>query len=348
VTLIPHSSNGQGALMVHDPSPFRSILVPLDGSPLAEQAVPLAASIAQRARGKLHLTLVHQLGSAPVDAAAARLFTSIELATRKSERAYLRGVQARLREGGTRLSSAVTLTGAPGSELAQYVRDVGIDLVVMATHGRGGLRRAWLGSVADYLIRALEVPVLLVRPREGGPAPARPPAVGEVLVSLDGSPLAEEALGPATALARIWDAEVVLLQVVPPVLLGTDPALPLPSTYDEELTTMCRQQAQDYLDDIVERMHGQGLRSTGVAVVGWNPADAILNVARPERVAVVALATHGRGGLRRLVLGSVADNLVRGADVPVLVYRPVGGGKTRRQSTARGGARGRVAARGAK
>ena len=340
-----HSSNGKAALMVQDPAPFRSILVPLDGSALAEQAVPLAASIAQRARGKLHLTLVHQLGSAPVDAAAAKLFTSIELATRKSERAYLRGIQARLREGGTRLSSAVTLTGAPGSELARYVREVGIDLVVMATHGRGGIRRAWLGSVADYLIRALEVPVLLVRPQEGRPAPARPPRVAEILVPLDGSPLAEEALDAAARLARILDAEVALLQVVPPVLLGTDLALPLPSTYDEELTATCRQQAQDYLDDIVERMHAQGLRATGVAIVGWNPADAILDVARPERVAVVALATHGRGGLRRLVLGSVADKLVRGADVPVLVYRPAGGGKTKRQSTARGGARGQVAAR---
>jgi nucleotide-binding universal stress UspA family protein len=108
---------------------------------------------------------------------------------------------------------------------------------------------------------------------------------------------------------------------------------------------MGREQAQDYLDDVVERMRGQGLRATGVAVLGWNTADAILDVARPERVAVVALATHGRGGLRRLALGSVADKLVRGADVPVLVYRPAGRGKTKRQSAGRGEGRGRVAAR---
>jgi nucleotide-binding universal stress UspA family protein len=133
--------------MVRDPSPLRSILVPLDGSPLAEQALPLAASIAQRGGGKLRLILVHELPPAPLDPSAARMFTSIELATRKSERTYLRGIQARLREGGTRLSSAVTLTGAPSSALAQHVRELGIDLVVMATHGRGGIRRAWLGSV---------------------------------------------------------------------------------------------------------------------------------------------------------------------------------------------------------
>ena len=108
---------------------------------------------------------------------------------------------------------------------------------------------------------------------------------------------------------------------------------------------MCRTQAQDYLDDVAERMRGQGLRATGVAVVGWSAVDSILDVARPERVALVALATHGRGGLRRLALGSVADKLVRGADVPVLVYRPPGRGKTKKQSPKRAGTRGRVAAR---
>lgn len=335
-------------LDVRNTSPFRSILVPLDGSPLAEQALPLAAHIAQRAGSKLRLVLAHQLPSAPVDSLAAKLFTSIELATRKSERSYLRGIQARLREGGTRLSSAVTLTGKAGPELARYVRELGIDLVVMATHGRGGIRRAWLGSVADHLIRTLDVPVLLVRPQEGKAAPDRPPGVGPILVPLDGSPLAEAALDAAVALARIWDAEVTLLQVVRPVLLSADPALPRPSAYDEDLTASCRQQAQDYLDDIVERMRGQGLRATGVAVVAWNAAEAILEVARPERVSIVALATHGRGGLRRLVLGSVADKLVRGADVPLLVYRPTGRSKTKRRSSTRGQARGQVATRGAR
>ena len=331
--------------MAHDPSPFRSILVPLDGSPFAEQAVPLASRIAQPAGGKLRLALVHGLPPAPIDPVGAKLFTSIELATRKSERSYLRGIQARLREGGMRLSSAVTLTGTAGPALAQYVGEMGIDLVVMATHGRGGVRRAWLGSVADHLIRTLRVPVLLVRPREGEPGPARPPGMGQILVPLDGSPLAEEALDAAAALARIWDTELTLLQVVPPVLPSHDLALPVPSAYDEELTAMCRTQAQDYLDDVIERLRGQGLRATGVAVVGWNTVDSILDVARPERAAAVVLATHGRGGLRRLALGSVADKVVRGADVPVLVYHPAGRGKTKKAPPDRVGSRGRVAAR---
>ena len=322
--------------MVTTSRPFRSILVPLDGSDLAEQALPLALRIAQRTRGKLRLVLVHQLASAPVDVVSAKMFTSVELATRKSERAYLRGVQARLREGGARLSSAVILTGAVGPALATHVRELGVDLVVMATHGRGGLRRAWLGSVADHLIRHLNVPVLMVRPKEEGMPQEGKPA-NQILVPLDGSPLAEEALGPAAELARLWDAELTLLQIVYPVILSSDAILPVPSAYDEELTGLYRTQVQDYLHDLVEQLKAEGLRAAGVAVVGWNAADSILEAAHGPRVAGIVLATHGRGGLRRLALGSVADKLVRGANVPVLVYRPAGRRTTKGQPRRRSG-----------
>jgi murein L,D-transpeptidase YcbB/YkuD/nucleotide-binding universal stress UspA family protein len=107
-----------------------------------------------------------------------------------------------------------------------------MDLVVMATHGRGGIRRARLGSVADHLIRTLEIPVLLVRPGGGGAAPDRSAGAGQILVTFDGSPLAEAALDLAAALARIWDAEVTLLQVVLPVLLSADPGAGLPRRRD--------------------------------------------------------------------------------------------------------------------
>ena len=331
--------------MVHDPPYFRSILVPLDGSTFAEQAIPLASQIAQRTGGKLRLALVHELPPPPHDPTSARLYTSIELATRKSERGYLRGIQTKLREGGTRLSSAVTLTGEPRSALVQYIREMDIDLVIMATHGRGGIQRAWLGSVADHLIRNLEVPVLLVRPKENGSAPHQAPGVGQILVPLDGSPLAEEALDAAAALARAWDTELTLLQVVQPVVLSENSAFPFPTSYDEELTAMSRGEAEDYLCDLVERMHGQGIGATGAAVVGWNTVSSILNAARPERVALIVLATHGRGGLRRLALGSVADKLVRGADVPVLVYRPAGRGKRKKRSPRGGASRGQGIAR---
>jgi nucleotide-binding universal stress UspA family protein len=242
-------------------------------------------------------------------------------------------VQARLRADGARLASAVTLTGAVGQTLARYVQELGIDLVVMATHGRGGVQRAWLGSVADHLVRHLVIPVLLVRPPEGRASTAPTPG-HQILVPLDGSPLAEEVLRPAEALGRLWQAELCLVQVVRPVLRVVDLAAPLPTAYDDELTAVRRTQAQDYLDDVAAGLRARGLRATIAAVVGWHPAQTILDLARPERVALVALATHGRGGLRRWALGSVADKLVRGADVPVLVQRPSAPAK--RQRTRRG------------
>jgi nucleotide-binding universal stress UspA family protein len=136
--------------------------------------------------------------------------------------------------------------------------------------------------------------------------------------------LAEAVLEPVTTLARLWDAEVSLVQVVRPIILTTDPALPFPTEYSDEETRMRREQAQDYVRDIAEHLRESGVRASGVAVIGGSVAHTLLDLARPGRVSVVAVATHGLGGLRRLVLGSVTDKLVRGADVPVLVVRPTG------------------------
>ncbi|MGH7580865.1 MAG: universal stress protein [Gemmatimonadales bacterium] len=296
----------------------RSVLVPLDASPLAEQALPLAAEIARATRARLRLVLVHLRPSPPTDQLTARLATSIDLATRKAERSYLRRTAAGLRGKLGRRVTGVTLAGPVAPTLIKYIGEIGADLVVMSTHGRGGVRRAWLGSVADQLVRSLEIPLVLI-PADGTSASGASPV--EILVALDGSPLAEGVLEPATALARAFGARLGLLQVVPPVLLA-DPPRPPSLKFREDLTSMRRQQAQDYLDDLAERMRAEGLRAGSSAVVGAPVAQTILDVARGEAVGMLAVATHGRGGLRRMMLGSVADKLVRGANKPVLVVRP--------------------------
>lgn len=306
---------------------FKSILIPLDGSPFAEQAVPLASELVKRGGASLHLVLVHQMQTAAMDTAVINMFNHAESATRNYEQAYLDGYAAELRAAGIDVGSTVTLEGPTAQSLAQYVRDTGIDLVIMATHGRGGIQRAWLGSVADQLIRSLQVPVLLVRPTEQGPV--RAPTKGQILVPVDASTLAEEVLEPAAKLARIWDSEISVLQVVPPVVLAQDAMVAISAAYDEELTSLRREQAQPYVDGVADRLRGQGLRANGAAVVGALVAETILTTARSGEVSLIAVATHGRGGLQRLALGSVADKLVRGADVPVLVYRPTGARKER-------------------
>lgn len=302
------------------PPMFRSVLVPLDGSHFAERALPLAASIARATRARLRLVLVHQSPSAPADRTTARLATSLDLMMRKAERDYLRTRVRELREGSGGQVVGVTLAGPVVATLLRYVNEIGADLVVMTTHGRGGIQRAWLGSSADQLLRSLEIPLILVRPAEN--ESAAPAVAAEILVALDGSRLAEGVIEPAAALGAALGVPLSLLQVVLPVAAMGEAALALPSRHDEALTAMRRDEAKDYLTGVAERLRDQGLTAGSAVVVGAPVADTILEIARSRSVAMLAIATHGRGGLRRLILGSVADKLVRGTEQPVLVVRP--------------------------
>ena len=308
-------------MSISHPGRFQSVVVPLDGSQLAEQAIPIAQAIAERARCRLKLILVHQplilMESGPD-------YTKVELAMQKADREYLKSVTARLREPLGRSVSSAVLQGLPVAQtLATYIRELGADLVVMTTHGRGGLRRAWLGSVTDQLIRTVEIPVLVVRPSEQAGTSARM-ELREILVALDGSPLAEAAVEPATELARLWDAEISLVQVVPRIMLESDSHLTFPSGYSDQATAMRRETAQDYIRDVAERVRESGVKASGVAVVGGTVPETLIDLAAPERVSLMAVATHGLGGMKRLLFGSVADKVVRGANVPVLVVRPAG------------------------
>ena len=286
---------------------FRSIIVPVDGSELAEGAIPFALAIAERAHAKIRFVLVHPQQFPPLLIEPAKV--------------YLKALTRRYKEEFKRSVSSIILNGPVARTLTRYARDIGADLMVMTSHGRGGVRRAWLGSVADQLIRATELPVLVVRPGEDGQVPGV--YVGQILVPLDGSPLSESAIEPAAALAKLWEAEIELLQVVPPVAVNSDPAMPFPATYDDELTGIRRDTAEDYLRDLSERLRNQGTRASGTAVVSQTGlAQTVLDLARPERVSLIAMATHGRGGLRRLVLGSVTDKVVRAAPMSVLVVPP--------------------------
>jgi nucleotide-binding universal stress UspA family protein len=319
VASVHHDVETRRVTMTSYSERLRSILVPLDGSTVAEQALPIAVAIAERARCKIKLVLVHQplLGVEPTPAD-----TRMELAMEKANRDYLRSVVTRYRERLARTLSSAVLEGPVAATLARYGRELSADLIVMTSHGRGRLRRAWLGSVADQLIRTSEVPILVVRARDQDRTPSVD--LGEIMVPLDGSPLAEAVLEPVTALARLWDAEISLVQVVLPVILTGDPLLPFPNGYSDEIMNMRREAAQDYIQDVAERLREAGVRASGVAVIGGAVGETLLDLAQPDRVSLIATATHGRGGVRRLVLGSVADKLVRGAQVPVLVVRPSG------------------------
>jgi nucleotide-binding universal stress UspA family protein len=310
---------------------YHTILVPLDGSPFAEQALPPALELARRAGAELQLVQVN-VPLAPMYAEAwPGLENTVDPALKQRSRAYLDEVVRRLRApaGDRATVTSALLEGTVVEALHGHALAAHADLVVMTTHGRGPLARSWLGSVADTLVRRLPVPVLLVRPEEGAPAPDRPPQCRHVLIPLDGSPLAEEVLGPALALGGLTNARYTLLRVIPPLILGmVTETYPPAGGYEnlllrlEALHRQDHQDAQAYLDRVAGDLRARGLDVATRVAVHEQPAVAILEEVKAHADGVVALATHGRGGLPRLFLGSVADKVVRGSTVLVLVYRP--------------------------
>ena len=205
--------------------------------------------------------------------------------------------------------------------LASYAATANSDLIVMTTHGRGGLERFWLGSVADALVRASPVPVLLVRPDEHHPA-AQPPTFRKILIPLDGSALAEQVLEPALMLGAPMEAEYTLLHVVQPRVLVRWGAFTTPTDLDFEATQRRQIDAQHYLERVARPLRATGKQVILRVVVAEQAAPAILEEARQHGIDLIAIATHGRSGLGRLLLGSVADKVVRRTDVPLLLYRP--------------------------
>jgi nucleotide-binding universal stress UspA family protein len=298
---------------------FRSLLVPLDGSPFSEHALPFALGIAQRAGAAVqlvhvHVPLVHVTGIDALDRGA-------DEQVKEQEWAYLDRTVSRWQTAvpGVQMSSAL-LEGFGPDALREQMSGKA-DLVVMATHGRGPASRFWLGSVADALVRTATVPLLLLRPSEQPPPVALAPPFRHVMIPLDGSELAEKTLGPALQLGRLMEASFTLLRVVKPVVM-LDPNLGWPAMTgtNETLTQQAIDEAQTYLGRIAVRLGGQGLKVRTRTVLHTYPADAILEEAREADV--IGLATHGRGGLGRLLLGSVADKVLRGGTTPMLVCRP--------------------------
>jgi nucleotide-binding universal stress UspA family protein len=307
---------------------YRSILVPLDGSKFGEHALPLAREVARRTGASLKL--LHVIPPFPVLDAGSPLLADRDLMAQfqAQSQAYLAGVLQRL--GGPSAVPATTtvLEGDIVTQIKDHAAACGADLVVMATHGRGPLARFWLGSVADELVRRLPLPLLLVRPHETPPDLGSAPYLGRVLLPLDGSPLAETILEPAVAVGGP-EATYTLLRVVKPALL---PAyVPEGRSLGREVEGLLDQiqvlqrrliaDAEEYLAGMASRVRARGLQVQTRVAVEEQPAVAILREAADSRAGLIALETHGRRGLSRLFLGSVADKVVRAANVPVLVHR---------------------------
>jgi len=309
---------------------FQSILVPLDGSAFGEHALPLATTIARRAGARLTLAHVHEPAATLYGEGVIVLSDDLDAHARLQKRTYLDSVRSRLGANAPEAIVPLLLEGAVFEAIREHVTREKVDLVVMTTHGRGPLGRFWLGSVTDKLLRQLSVPLLLVHPSATAPDLTAVAVLEHVLVPLDGSELAERMLAPAAALGELMGSQYTLLRVVRPV----HPTLPHTEGLSiaqlageivdqiEKLQAELRSEAQTYLGGVAERLQRRSLRVQTRVAFDEHPAAAILREATSCGADLIAMETHGRGGLSRLFLGSVADKVLRGSTLPVLLQRP--------------------------
>jgi nucleotide-binding universal stress UspA family protein len=308
---------------------YRTILVPVDGSPFGEHALALAIHLAVRAKAELHVVHVHT--PLKMSYAEIRLYDeTLEGELKEQQRAYLEGLRQKLTAMPGLAVRTMLREGDVVGEVHDHLRECGAGLIVMTTHARGPLGRFWLGSVADRLVREAPMPVVLVHPRPG-PADFREVVpLKHIMVSLDGSPFAEKILDSAVNLGRLMDADYTLLRIIKAVF---------PFPYNVEGTTLgqmaqnlveridkvqeeLKGDAHNYLEGVAQRLRGQGLRVKTLVAVDDQPAAGLVHQAVAPVADVLAIASHGRHGLGRLFHTSVADQVVRHGNVPVLVFTP--------------------------
>lgn len=290
----------------------RTVIVPLDGSLFGECALGTAAGLASASGARLELLHVHQLTRYTFD-----LDPELDERLRIDEQHYLDRVRERVRRDHGVSATAVCLDGLPAATICERATSNDAPVIVMSTHGRTGLSRSWLGSVADDVVRHSTAPVLAVRPtdaEEGTPHGNGWP-VRRILVPLDGSDGAATVLPHALWLAGVSGAAVLLLRIVEPVYapVPTVPAPYSPSPLMRETLDTLMERSAVYLTEQateIRRRHPGLLIDTEVDVAE-SPARLIIDRARERHADVVAMATHSRG-LSRLVVRSVADKVLRG------------------------------------
>jgi len=297
---------------------YGSILLPVDGSAFGEAALPAAVALARRSVARLHI--VHVKGSGAAAWAGLPGLPWGE-AHDSAARAYLETLTDRTASDlGESVSFALLDPPVPEA-LRDYAASKNVDIIVMSTHGRGGLSRAWLGSVAAGTVRVAPCPVLLVRPQRGRGRPGRTLRIRRILIPLDGSAHSESIVPHAAALGKATGASFDLIHVIEPVFRIGD-SMGVPTYQAETQANDAREaRAREYLQNVAERLRTQGVE-VDIAVAKGEAVERIGARASETGADLIALATHGRTGLSRLVLGSVADKIVRGSKLPVLLVRP--------------------------
>lgn len=296
------------------------ILVPLDGSPLAEQVLPCAMTLSRGLESELVLFGAVSIPS-DTEEILARAGVKAdamleELKTEANE--HLRQVVDQLRECG--LGARHVIECGPAAEsIVGYAEQMDVRQIVMATHGYNGPNRWTHGSVAERVVQSASVPVLLLRVKETQVTDSRQPMCCQrILVPLDGSVRAERVLPVVTPIARALESELILFQVPIVYVSGWMTGewfLPV-----QGVLATAEQDAQAYLDYVATRLQQQGVRASTATEIG-GVAASIIGYAESNQIDLIAMCTHGRTGLARWALGSVADRVLRARCLPLLLVR---------------------------
>ena len=312
---------------------YDRILVPLDGSKTSESVLPYVRTLA--ARWQVPVELLHAIDP---EALAGPLPAGLMEPPGSPEREdsylsddaqaahalaasgqYLQSVA----DGFVGGSTGVTCTATPGKPADVIVaasETTPKTLVAMSTHGRTGIGRWVMGSITDKVLRALNVPLLLVRGSEGWPSHVRA-MIDRVLVPLDGSESSEAAMAPAVEMASSLEVPLVLVRVVTPVMLDYAPSGESVAA-PEEVLFVIEQEAKEYLERTAARAVSAGASDASTTLLHGFAATQLLDLAEQFPHGILAMSTHGRSGVGRWVLGSVSDHVVRHTSQPVLLIRP--------------------------
>ena len=301
---------------------YTKIIVPVDGSTLAEGVLPYVRSLARQL--ELPVTLLQVIDPEVVSSyATARdmsQYDTIMAAMKVSSDEYLRKAASLFGEP-LKVDSLIEM-GSPADTIVRVAARDSRTLIAMATHGRSGFQRWTMGSVADKVLHAASNHLLLIRPREGGgKKPNEEEPLTTIVVPLDGSQLAEKVLPDIVELAQKMSAEIILLRAfaLPLSIYGMGEEDYAPNI--DELQARVRLEAKEYLDAKVEELKAKGLEKvSSVLLEGFGPGE-IIDFANKTPDNMIAMCTHGRSGMKRWVLGSVTERVVQASGDPVLVIR---------------------------
>ncbi len=300
---------------------MNQILVPLDGSALAEQALSCAVTLGLGLPASVVLfravSIPHDVQKT-LDEASLKPGPLMERLENDAQE-YLESVGYLLRE--TELSfEYVVRHGLAADAIVDFAERMNVRLIVMATHGYTGLRRWRHGSVAERVLQAASVPVLLIRAHEPDVARALRESMQcrRILVPLDGSELAEQVLPVISPMAAALDSEIILFRV-PSVQFGSWAGGDW-YVYLGDVSEIVDVEARSYLDDVAGRLRTQKIDVSTATRLG-GVAESIIDYSEANGIDLIAMCTHGRTGLARWALGSVADRVLRAGNTPILLVR---------------------------